>query len=231
MDNKITENADQLDKQIFISVGFSVGIISGPNDTDPFNPVERLYWIRCGDKFHGVPWPAMDIWLRATVPASGEQIKKHLFENRSIESSDIWIKHLTELLEGKLILPFEPSKLSSEFLSLKVIAQGFGLGVNLEDPREYLIAHIDGSPVVGLDFAAYILWMYFDGVRTLKQAIKDAAVFLRIAENTLSERVPSLLEVLLLTRTVYLDISAKENSMNPKISAKKFFQNIPPAWA
>jgi hypothetical protein len=231
MDNKLTENIDQLNKQIFISVGFSVGIISGPNDTDPFNPNERLYWIRCGDKFHGIPWPAVDIWLRATVPASGAEIKKHLFENKSIESPDIWIKHLTELLEGKLIIPFEQNKLSSELLSLKIIALGVGLGVNLEDPREYLIAHIDGSPVAGLDFVAYILWMYFDGVRTLKQAIKDAAIFLQISEHTLTERVPSLLEVLLITRTAYLDIPTKENSINPKVSAKKFFQNTPPGWA
>jgi len=222
MNEELTLTNDQLLTQTFLAVGFPIGLLAAANDVDPLNHGDPLFWIRFGDKFHGVMPLSMLIWLRATTPASGEEIYQYLLENKFIESPDTLLFQLNELLDEGLIVSFNQTKLSTKIMSLRVIAQGLGLGINPDNSQEFLIGHFDGRPVAGLDFVSYILWMYFDGLRTLQQAIKDAGTFLQVEQGALIGHVSSLLVVLLKTRSVYLDISPKPSTQNKKAAIKKF---------
>ncbi len=221
MENNSDMPYSQLLSQTYIAVGFPIGMLAAPGQEDPLNQGDPLFWIRYGDKFHGITPLAMLVWLRAMNLATGEEIYEYLLSKKVLEFPELLVNLINDLLAEGLILPYNPGQLSAKILSLRVVAQGLGLGVNSETPKEFLISHFDGRPVAGLDFASYILWMYFDGLRTLQQAIQDAAVFLQIEQTSLIDHAASLLPVLLKTHSVFLDLALKAAAPTKK-PPKKF---------
>ena len=211
----------QLLAQTYIAVGFPIGLLAAPGQEDPLNQGDPLFWIRYGDKFHGITPLAMLVWLRAMNLATGEEIYEYMLSKKVLDLPELLVNLINDLLAEGLILPYNPGQLSAKILSLRVIAQGLGLGINSESPKEFLISHFDGRPVAGLDFASYILWMYFDGWRTIQQAIQDAAVFLQVEQSALTDHAASLLPVLLKTHSVFLDLSLKAAAPTKK-PPKKF---------
>lgn len=209
--------------QSYIAVGFPIGILAVPGQKDPLNQGDPLFWIRYGDKFHGITPLAMLIWLRSMNLSTGKELCEYLVSKvpELPELPKLCASLIDDLLDEGLIIPYNPEKLSAKVWSCRVIAQGLGLGVNPENPKEFLVGHFDGQPVAGLDFASYILWLYFDGLRTLKQAVQDAAVFLQAEESALSDHAASLLPVLLKTHSVFLDLALKAAAPTKK-PPKKF---------
>jgi hypothetical protein len=211
----------QLLAQTYIAIGLPIGMLAAPGQEDPLNQGDPLFWIRYGDKFHGITPLAMLVWLRAMNLATGQEIYEYMLSNNVLEQPDLLAGLINDLLDAGLIIPYIPGQLSGKILSLRVIAQGLGLGINTENPKEFLISHFDGQPVAGLDFASYILWMYFDGLRTFQQAIQDAAVFLQVEQSVLTDHAASLLPVLIKTHSVFLDLALK-TAVPSKKPPKKF---------
>ncbi len=221
MEENSTMPHSRLLAQTYIAVGFPIGMLAAPGQEDPLNQGEPLFWVRYGDKFHGITPLAMLIWLRAMNLATGEEIYEYLASKNLLELPELLANLINDLLAEGLIISYNPGQLSGKILSLRVIAQGLGLGINPENPKEFLISHFDGRPVAGLDFASYILWMYFDGLRTLQQAIQDAAVFLQVEQTVLTDHAASLLPVLLKTHSVFVDLALKTAAPTKK-PPKKF---------
>ena len=44
----------QLLAQTYIAIGLPIGMLAAPGQEDPLNQGDPLFWIRYGDKFHGI---------------------------------------------------------------------------------------------------------------------------------------------------------------------------------
>ena len=186
-----------LNNSLYLAVGQPLGAVpTGPDDG-------LQYGIRVGGTFFHLPFEGYDLWHRALVGATHEDLVTIATRQGSLDDLDDNVAFFQEA--GLLVAWHGPNPAVALASDLRLLSTGVGDGVDGADRTRYTILSRAGTPACTVDFLSYVFWSYCDGRNTVVQAADATAAHCQVPPDAVLERAGQLVPLLVRHALVFLD--------------------------
>ncbi len=141
--------------------------------------------VACGDNIFFLSHSQFMLWMALQVPQSETEIQELLASgiNGLVDSgplADEW----SALQELRLVvqLPGDQSDIF-DWNEVSLVAQGFGLGEDLEMPGAFLVGLQNGEVAARVNLAGYLFWAFCDNRRSVPEIVELVCGALSVSQD------------------------------------------------
>jgi hypothetical protein len=194
---------DEAPHAIYLAIGIPQGLVFVSDQSDQSE--EPFFYIRLGGETIQVPLTSYEWWGLALDGVGVDAIRDWAAKRNDL---DDFSDNLACLVEYNLLLPWTSDVGDIEqFPKIRVVPAGMGVGNSHDNPHEFVIlSRREGAPVLRLDFLAYVIWSFFDGVISLEQACQSTADHLQLPVDSVRQRALTLVPTLMRNGLALLDV-------------------------
>lgn len=170
---------------------------------------EKYFGIRRGGRFCYLNAEGQELWAAAWKGLARQQLAQHMAAKWKRNPEEV-LKDLDRLLAGRLLLQLGGDWREDweRIASIRVLPRGFV--ADCDQKSGFRLLTPDGRYQIWLSAADYAVWAAWDGSSELGKAVKMASKACGFAENTLRQRVHSLLVAASRSGAVFLDETVPE---------------------
>ncbi len=187
----------------YLAIGVPLGaLVSASGSKD------NLCGIRRDGKYVQIPLQAYELWHKALDGVDEDGLRETAAQNYDLED---FSDNLAWFVESHLLLPWSGQESDfGKFGDIRVIPCGIGAGNSVDDPARFaILSRHDAVPALWVDFLAYIIWSFCDGVATLDEACLAAANHTHVAASEVRQRALTLLPALMRNGLAFIDLAVR----------------------